>query len=80
MDCARAIVQAGIKEVVVDARRMAKYSSEFYGRHFELSEVLLAEAKVQVRFACADLATGIPVDSPRHETHPGDTDSDGLSK
>ena len=54
MDCARAIVQAGIEEVVIDADRMSRYSSEFYGRHFELAEILLAEAKVRVRSAPAD--------------------------
>ena len=54
MDCARAIVQAGIEEVVIDAGRMSRYSSEFYGRHFELAETLLREAKVVVRSTTAD--------------------------
>lgn len=53
MDCARAIVQAGIVEVVIDADRMEGYSSEFYNEHFQLSRVLFEEAKVKVRLACS---------------------------
>jgi len=49
MDCARAIVQAGIFAVVVSAARMTQYSSEYYDQHFGLVEVLFAEAGVTVR-------------------------------
>ena len=49
MDCARAIVQAGIIQVVVSAERMAQYSSEYYNEHFGMVEVLFSEARVQVR-------------------------------
>jgi dCMP deaminase len=49
MDCARALVQAGICEVVVSAARMAQYSSDYYDQHFGLSEVLFGEAGVRVR-------------------------------
>ncbi len=49
MDCARAIVQAGIVEVVVSAQRMAEYSSELYDQHFGNSEVLFSEARIRVR-------------------------------
>jgi dCMP deaminase len=49
MDCARAIVQAGIVEVVVDADRMRQFSSEFYNKHFLLAETLLSEAGVRLR-------------------------------
>jgi dCMP deaminase len=49
MDCARAIVQAGIKTVVVSAERMAQYSSAYYDEHFGMVEVLLAEAGINVR-------------------------------
>ncbi len=49
MDCARAIVQAGIVEVVVSAARMAQYSSDLYDTHFGQVETLFAEAKVRVR-------------------------------
>jgi dCMP deaminase len=51
MDCARAIVQAGIREVVIDAERMKVYQSMQYNRHFELAEVLLKEAGVSLRYA-----------------------------
>ncbi len=61
MDCARAIVQSGIRAVVVDADRMQKYRSEFYNRHFELAEVLLGEAGVQVRLASASPAVQDPI-------------------
>lgn len=49
MDCARAIVQAGIKEVVVSGERMSQYSSEYYDEHFGMVEVLFQEAAVGVR-------------------------------
>jgi len=49
MDCARAIVQAGILEVVVSTARMAQYSSVYYDEHFGNSEVLFGEAGVRVR-------------------------------
>jgi dCMP deaminase len=49
MDCARAIVQAGLTEVVISAERMKKYSSEYYDEHFRLVETLLGEAGVRVR-------------------------------
>src|SRR5512137_1572307 len=38
MDCARAIVQAGIREVVVSRERMAQYSSDYYDEHFRQVE------------------------------------------
>ena len=49
MDCARAIVQAGIKQVVVSGERMSQYSSEYYNQHFGLVEVLFREAGIKVR-------------------------------
>jgi dCMP deaminase len=49
MDCARAVVQAGIIQVVVSATRMAQYSSEYYNEHFGMVEILFREAKVAVR-------------------------------
>ncbi len=49
MDCARAIVQAGITQVVISASRMAQYSSEYYNQHFGLVEVLFSEAGIGVR-------------------------------
>ncbi|MDX1979035.1 MAG: deaminase [Bryobacteraceae bacterium] len=49
MDCARAIVQAGIIEVVVSATRMAEYSSDYYDTHFRKVETLFSEARVRWR-------------------------------
>jgi deoxycytidylate deaminase len=49
MDCARAVVQAGIIQVVVSADRMAQYSSDYYNEHFGMVEVLFSEARVMVR-------------------------------
>src|ERR1017187_3678670 len=49
MDCARAVVQAGITQVVISAERMTQYSSEYYNEHFGMVEVLFREAKVEVR-------------------------------
>jgi dCMP deaminase len=49
MDCARAIVQAGIVQVVVSAERMGLYSSEYYNQHFGMTEVLFSEAGIKVR-------------------------------
>jgi dCMP deaminase len=49
MDCARAIVQAGIAAVVVSAERMSQYSSEYYDEHFGKVEELFREAGVRIR-------------------------------
>ncbi len=49
MDCARAIVQAGIREVVVSRDRMGQYSSEYYDEHFRMVEVLFREASIKLR-------------------------------
>ncbi|MCL4402857.1 MAG: deaminase [Acidobacteria bacterium] len=49
MDCARAIVQAGITAVAISAERMAQYSSEYYDQHFGLVEILFQEAGINVR-------------------------------
>jgi dCMP deaminase len=49
MDCARAVVQAGITEVVISAERMRQYSSDYYNEHFGMVEVLFSEARVRVR-------------------------------
>lgn len=57
MDCARAIVQAGIMEVVVDSERMARYDSEKYNPHFDNVRLLFEEAGVRMRLAPASNAT-----------------------
>jgi dCMP deaminase len=62
MDCARAIVQAGIVQVVVSSERMKEYSSVYYDEHFGNSEVLLKEAKVRIRRY--PVIVGDPVRSP----------------
>jgi len=49
MDCARAIVQAGIRQTVISAARMAEYSSAYYDEHFGMVETLFGEAQVGVR-------------------------------
>jgi len=40
MDCARAVVQAGIIQVVISAERMKEYTSAYYDEHFGMVEVL----------------------------------------
>ena len=49
MDCARAIVQAGIREVVVDGHRVREYWSEQYTPHFEHIRTMFREAGVALR-------------------------------
>jgi dCMP deaminase len=49
MDCGRAIVQAGIREVVISRERMSQYSSQYFEEHFRLVEDLLREAGIIVR-------------------------------
>jgi dCMP deaminase len=49
MDCARAIVQAGIVAVVLDEERVAQYSSEQYNPHFAHVRQLFDEAGVSLR-------------------------------
>ena len=49
MDCARAIVQAGIREVIISGARMSQYASDYYDEHFRNVEVLFREAEVKVR-------------------------------
>lgn len=49
MDCGRAIVQAGIKEVVISQERMSQYSSEYFEEHFRNVVELFREAGVRIR-------------------------------
>ena len=60
MDCARAIVQAGIRQVVVSAERMRQYSSAYYDEHFRMVEVLFGEAGVKVRRVAEEEAAAAP--------------------
>jgi dCMP deaminase len=56
MDCARAIVQAGIAQVIVDANRMKQYSSKRYDEEFKKVKVLFKEARIKIQFISADAA------------------------
>ncbi|MCL6543594.1 MAG: CMP deaminase [Bryobacteraceae bacterium] len=49
MDCGRAVVQAGIKEVVISRERMSQYSSEYFEEHFRNVVELFREAGVRIR-------------------------------
>jgi len=49
MDCGRAIVQAGIRDVIISGARMSQYSSDYYNEHFQNVEALFQEAGVNVR-------------------------------
>lgn len=49
MDCARAIIQSGIREVIYDADRQAGWLSPQYDAIFDKSLSLLRECRVTVR-------------------------------
>lgn len=49
MDCGRAVVQAGIREVVISRERMSQYSSEYFEEHFRNVVELFREAGVRIR-------------------------------
>ena len=51
VECARAIIQAGISEVIVSADRMLSYTSDRYTEQHALAERMLAEAGLSVRWA-----------------------------
>jgi deoxycytidylate deaminase len=51
VECARAIIQAGISEVIVSAERMSRYQSVKYSEQHALAELMLKEAGVSVRGA-----------------------------
>jgi len=50
-DCARGIIQAGIKEVVVSRDRMQAYSNSAYREQHIIAEALFREAGVKLRMA-----------------------------
>lgn len=50
-DCARGVIQAGIREVVVSHERMRAYSGSFYAESQMIAKVLFEEAGVFVRMA-----------------------------
>ena len=49
VDCARGIIQAGLREVVVSKSRMQTYSNLTYGEQNLLAASLLKEAEVLLR-------------------------------
>ncbi len=51
IECARAIIQAGISEVIVSADRMSRYQSDRYSEQHTLAELMLRETGVSVRRA-----------------------------
>ena len=51
IDCARAIIQSGIAQVVINSERDSDYSSDRYSREHPVALAMLAEAGVSVRFA-----------------------------
>jgi dCMP deaminase len=51
VECARAIIQAGISEVIVSAYRMSRYNSDKYSEQHSIAELMLKEACVSVRRA-----------------------------
>jgi deoxycytidylate deaminase len=51
VDCARGIIQAGLREVVVSKERMQAYSSPTYREQHLIAAALLKEAGVVLRTA-----------------------------
>jgi dCMP deaminase len=52
VDCARAIIQAGVVEVVINHDRAIEYSGERYSSEHSAALEMLAEACIAVRFEC----------------------------
>jgi len=50
-DCARGIIQSGIKEVVVSKDKMQAYSNSVYREQHVIAEALFKEAEVRLRMA-----------------------------
>jgi dCMP deaminase len=51
VDCARAIIQAGISQAVINEERSAEYNGEQYSSEHPIAEMRLAEAGVLIRHA-----------------------------
>ncbi|MCX6606868.1 MAG: deaminase [Acidobacteria bacterium] len=58
VDCARAIIQAGLVEVVINHDRTTEYRSERYSSEHSVSLEMLAEAGIPVRFVSPRLISG----------------------
>ncbi|NWF85210.1 MAG: dCMP deaminase family protein [Bryobacteraceae bacterium] len=64
MDCARAIVQAGIVEVVVDETRYQQYSGPMYSEQFAKVLELFGEAGVRIRTVPTGVGRPAPAEEP----------------
>jgi deoxycytidylate deaminase len=60
VDCARAIIQAGIVEVVINRDRASEYSDQRYSDEHSTALEMLAEAGVTVRFVSPKLSERKP--------------------
>jgi dCMP deaminase len=56
VDCARAIIQAGVVEVVINRDRASEYSGERYSDEHSIALDMLAEAGIAVRFVSPKLS------------------------
>ncbi len=58
VDCARAIIQVGIVQVIVNERRSAQYYGDRYSSEHSIALAMLAEAGVCVRFVSPSVHAG----------------------
>lgn len=56
VDCARAIIQAGVVEVVINHDRASEYSAERYSDEHSTAIAMLTEAGIAVRFVSPKLS------------------------
>lgn len=56
VECARAIIQVGIVQVVINQVRCAEYEGSRYSREHPVAMAMLAEAGITVRFASPENA------------------------
>lgn len=56
VDCARAIIQAGVVEVVINQDRASEYSGERYLDEHSIALKMLAEGGIAVRFVSPKLS------------------------
>lgn len=59
IECARAIIQAGIIQVVINQDRCVEYQGSKYSGEVPTAMAMLAEADIGVRFAKPDVASGV---------------------
>jgi len=57
VECARAIIQAGILQVVINRDRCAEYQGPRYAGEHPLALAMLAEAGIAVRYASSEKAS-----------------------